>query len=197
MTSGTVDYLRQLAIDWLLHPTEEQVRSEYERIWSQLGSRSVEDVLDLPMISDPTSIATLDVLTKLLPAALHIDVNLFFMVVCRAVSLSIEHGNNDGSCFCYVWLTTVAGLKFGDYENAFKFGQLGYDLLEKHGLKRFQARTYLTFAVISMPWMKPLLACCDVARRAFEIANKAGDLTYAVFSLLGLPPTLRGWNSTR
>src|SRR5580658_364628 len=186
------DYLRHLGIDWPLHPTEEQVRSEYERIWSQLGSRAVEDIIDLPLISDPASIGALDVLTKALPAALHIDVNLFDLVVCRAVSLSIEHGNNDGSCFCYVWVSSVVGLKFGDYANAFRFGQLGYDLLEKHGLKRFQARTYLTFAVISMPWMKPLLACCDVARRAFEVANKAGDLTYAVFSLLALPPLLLG-----
>ena len=176
------DYLRHLAIDWPLHPTEEQVQSEYQRIWSQLGSRAIEDVMDLPLMSDPASIGTLDVLTKLLPAALHIDVNLFALVVCRAVSLSIEHGNNDGSCFCYVWLSTVAGLRFGDYESAFRFGQLGYDLVEKRGLKRFQARTYDTFAVISMPWMKHLRACCDVARRAFEIANKAGDITYAVFS---------------
>ena len=41
-----------------------------------------------------------------------------------------------------------------------------------------------------MPWTRPFLACCDVARRAFEIANRAGDLSYAVFSLLGLPPLL-------
>ena len=184
------DYLRHLAIDWPLHPSEEQVRSEYERIRSQLGSRAVEDLMDLPLISDPPSIGTLDVLTKVLPAALHIDVNLFSLVVCRAVSLSIEHGNNDGSCFCYVWVGTVVGLKFGDYESAFRFGQLGYDLVEKHGLKRFQARTYLTFATKSMPWTRPLLACLEVARRAFEIANKAGDISYAVFGLLGLPPLL-------
>ena len=54
-------------------------------------------------------------------------------------SLSIEHGNNDGSCFCYVWLSTVAGMRFGDYESAFRFAQLGYELVEKRGLKRFQA----------------------------------------------------------
>ncbi len=186
------DYLRHLAIDWPLHPTEEQVRSEYQRVWTQLGGRAIEDVVDFPLMSDPALIAALDVLTKVLPAALHIDVNLFAWVVCRAVSLSIEHGNIDGSCFCYVWLSSVAGLRFGDYGSAFRFGQLGYDLVEKRGLKRFQARTYDTFAAISMPWMKPLPACCDVTRRAFEIANKAGDITYAVFSLIGLTPLLLG-----
>ena len=30
-------------------------------------------------------------------------------------------------------------MRFGDYENAFRFAQLGYELVEKRGLKRFQA----------------------------------------------------------
>jgi hypothetical protein len=38
--------------------------------------------------------------------------------------------------------STIAGHRFGDYKNAFRFGQLGYDLVEKRGLKRFQAATY-------------------------------------------------------
>jgi len=38
-----LDYLRHLAMDWSPHPTEEEARREYGRIWSQLGSRSIED----------------------------------------------------------------------------------------------------------------------------------------------------------
>ena len=37
-----LDYLRHLGIDWSPHPTEEEARREYERIWSQLGSRTIE-----------------------------------------------------------------------------------------------------------------------------------------------------------
>ena len=33
-----LDYLRHLGIDWSPHPTEEEARREYERIWSQLGA---------------------------------------------------------------------------------------------------------------------------------------------------------------
>jgi len=36
----------------------------------------------------------------------------------------------------------VAGPRFGDYRAAvYRFGQLGYDLVEGRGLTRFQART--------------------------------------------------------
>ena len=48
-----LDYLRHLGIDWSPHPTEEEARREYEQIWSQLGSRTIEELLDLPLMTDP------------------------------------------------------------------------------------------------------------------------------------------------
>jgi PAS domain S-box-containing protein len=181
-----LEYLRRFATDWPLHPTEEQARSEYERIWSQLGDREIEEIIDFPLMSDPASIATLDVLTKVVTPAMFTDKDLYALVICRAASLSIEHGNNDGSCMSYVWLSMIAGFRFSDHENASRFGQLGYQLVEKRGLKRFQAATYNAFAACTMPWMKHLRTCCDVIRQAFEIANKIGDLTWAAYSRIGL-----------
>ncbi len=181
-----LDYLRRIGIDWPLHPTEKQVRDEYQRIWSQLGSREIEQVIDLPLMDDPTSIATLDVLTKASAPALFTDINLSALVICRAVSLSIEHGNNDSSCLIYVYVSDIAGHRLGDYKNAFRFAQLGCDLVEKRGLKRVQAATYHTFAAMIMPWMKHPLVCAGVTRQAFETANKIGDLTCAVLARMGL-----------
>src|SRR5882724_1425459 len=60
-------YLRYLGIDWSPHPPEEQARREYERTWSLLGSRAIEELVDLPLMSDALSLATHDVLTKVVP----------------------------------------------------------------------------------------------------------------------------------
>jgi PAS domain S-box-containing protein len=181
-----LDYLQHVAIDWPLHPTEEQVRTEYQRIWSQLGGREIEEVIDLPLMSDPTSIATMDVLIRVSAPALFTDSNLYALVICRAASLSIERGNNDGSCLTYVWFSTIARHWFGDHKNAFRFGQLGFDLFEKRGSKRFQAETQVSVGNSVLPWMRHLSACSKVMRQAFEIANKAGELTWAAYSRLAL-----------
>jgi PAS domain S-box-containing protein len=177
-----LDYLRHLGIDWSPHPTEEEARREYERIWSQIGGRTIEELVDLPLMSAPESLATLDVLTKLGPAAFFTDFNLHALVVCRAINLSLEHGYSDGSCPHFEWLGAVAGACFGDYQAGSRFGQLGYDLVEKRGLKRFQARTYNNFAVQVLPWTQHVRGIRDLLRRAFEAANKIGDLTFAAFS---------------
>jgi len=185
-----LDYLRHLGIDWSPHPTEEEARREYERIGSQLGGRTIEELIDLPLMSDPASLATLDVLTKLGPAAFFTDFNLHALVVCRAINLSFEHGYSDGSCPHFEWLGAVAGACFGDYQAGFRFGQLGYDLVEKRGLKRFQARTYNNFAVQVLPWTRHVKAIRDLLHRAFEAANNIGDLTFAAFACSNLNANL-------
>ena len=174
-----LDYLRHLGIEWSPHPTEEEVQREYERIWSQLGSRAIEELIELPLMTDPASLATLDVLTKVLPPALFTDANLLSLVICRMVNLSLEHGNSDGSCVAYVWLGQIAGPHFGNYKAGFRFGRLGYELVEKRGLKRFQARTYMVFGSHVMPWTKHVRAGRDLLHRTFDVANKIGDLAFA------------------
>jgi PAS domain S-box-containing protein len=188
--AACLDYLRCLGVDWSPHPTEAEARREYERIWSQLGGRAIEELLELPLMSDPASLATLDVLTKVLAPANHTDANLFSLVTCRAVNLSLEGGNCDGSCFTYVTLGMVAGPHFGDYQAAFRFGRLGYELVEKRGLERFLAGTYMIFASHAMPWTKHVRAGRDLVRRAFEAANQIGDLTFAAYSCVNLNTNL-------
>jgi predicted ATPase len=146
-----LDYLRHLGIDWSPHPTQEQARREYKRIWSQLGSRTIEDLIELPLMSDPASLATMDVLTKIIVPALFTNANLVSLVTCRAVNLSLERGNCDASCAAYAFLGIVAGPRFGDYQEAYRFGRLGYDLVEQRGLTRFQARVYMDFATSFCP----------------------------------------------
>ncbi len=185
-----LEYLRYLGIEWSPHPTEEEARREYDRIWSQLGSRAIEELIELPLMSDPASLATLDVLTKVLPPALFTDANLLSLAICRAVNLSLEHGNSDGSCFAYVWLGVIAGPHFDNYKAGFRFGRLGYELVEKRGLRRFLARTYVSFGNLVMPWTKHVKTARDLLRRAFEAANKIGDLTFAAYSRMDLNTNL-------
>jgi PAS domain S-box-containing protein len=174
-----LDYLRHLGIDWSPHPTEEEVRREYERIWSQLGSRTIESLIEPPLMSDPVSLAAMDILTKIAPPSMHTDAHLFSLVACRAVNLSLESGNCDASCSAYARLGIVAGSRFGDYQAAYRFGRLGHDLVERHGLKRFQARTYICFGSLVLPWTRHVRAGRDLLQCGLQAANQVGDLVYA------------------
>jgi PAS domain S-box-containing protein len=187
--SGAVglEYLRQhLGLDWSPHPPDGEVQREYDRIWSQLGNRTIEELIDLPLRGD----ATLDILTRLVGAVWHTDANLACMAICLAVNLSLERGNGDGSCYHYVSLGYVAGPRFGDYRAGLRFGQLGCQLVEKHDLKRFHARTLKDFGAHVIPWTRHIRTGRDILRRALEIANQSGDLAFAGYSYASLNSNL-------
>jgi PAS domain S-box-containing protein len=176
-----LEYLRRGGTNWSAHPVSDDVQREYDRIGSLLGDRQIEDLLDLSLVDNPDILDALEVLTEFLTPAMFFDQDLCALVLCRMVNLSLEHGNSDASCLAYVWFGIIAGPRFGNYEGAFKFGQLGYDLLERRGLKRYEARTCMWFGLL-IPWTKHARRCRDLARHAFDVAYRVGDFTYAAYS---------------
>jgi PAS domain S-box-containing protein len=177
-----LEFLRHLGIEWTPHPTAEEARREYQRIWSTLGERLIEDVVASPPMTDPKWRATMDVLNAVVSPALFTDQNLPCLVICRMANLSLEHGISDAGCFAYVWLGMLIGPRFGAYREGFRFGKLGLDLTEQRELRRFEARVYLVFGHRVIPWTQPIRAGRDLLRRAFDSANKLGDLTFAGYS---------------
>jgi PAS domain S-box-containing protein len=177
-----LDYLRHVGIEWSPHPTEEDVRREYERIWSLLGSRTIEELIDLPLMDEPATLATVEVLSRATSPSTYTDANLAALTICKAITLSLEYGNCDASCFAYAMFASLAGPRFGEYQAGFRFGQLGYELVERRGLKRFEASTYHLFVVFVVRWMQHVRDRGDLLGRAFDAANRIGDLTRAAYT---------------
>src|SRR5712664_316476 len=147
-----LDYLRRIGVHWSAHPAKADVEQEYERIWRQIGSRSIEELVDLPLMTEPELRGTMDVLNAVLSSASWTDETLFCLVLCRMANLSLEHGNSDGSCFAYVCLGMLLGHRFGNYPAGFSFGKLGLDLVEQRGLRQFEGRVDLNFGGCLLPW---------------------------------------------
>ena len=181
-----IEYQREHGEDWSPHPSDEEVSREYEQIWSLMGSRQIADLVDLPLIVSADVLDILDVFTEAVISAMITDKNLLALMLCRMVSLSLEHGNSDAACFAYVSLGMLAGPQFGQYEAGFQLGRLGYDLVEKHGLQRYKARVYLRFGNCVTPWRRHVRTGRELVRRAFDAANQMGDLTFAAYSFHGL-----------
>jgi PAS domain S-box-containing protein len=176
-----IEYLRGRGTVWSPHPNEEEVSREYDRIWSLLRERQIEELVDLPMMTDPDVLDDMNVFAEVVTPALFLDARFLALVICRMVSLSLEHGNTDGSCYAYVWLGMLAGSHFGNYPAGFRFGQLGCDLVEKRGLHRYEARTHMSFATLIIPWAKHVETARELHRSCFDAAYEIGDLTYAAY----------------
>ena len=177
-----LEYLRQVGLRWSPHPGESEVRREFDRIWEQLGERAIEELVDLPLMSDGDSRATMDVLMTLLPPTLFTDENLAGLIVGHMANISLRHGHSDGSCIGYAWLGMFTGPRFGNYQAGYRFGKLGLALVDQRGLDRYKSRVYVHFGNVVIPWTHPFHTGLPWVRRAFDTANENGDLTFAAYS---------------
>ena len=173
-----LEYLRQVGFALSPHPTDEEVLPEYDRIWRQLGTRQIEDLIDLPLMDDPERRATIDVLLKLELSALYQDFNLLQLLIAHLVNFSMEHGNSPASCVGYVTLGRILVMKFGDYPAALRFGRLSLALVEKRGLNTFASRVYFNFGTGISSEVQHLRVGLEFIFRSMDEARRNGDLPY-------------------
>jgi PAS domain S-box-containing protein len=185
-----LDYLQHLGVHWSAHPPRDLVEREFGQIWTNLGSRSIDELAGLPLMTDSIARATIDVLTAAMPSAWFVDENLHDLFAAWMVNLSLVNGNSDGSSYAYAVLGTILGSYFGDYQSGFRFCQLGLKLVEKHKLDRFKARVYVCFGHHILPWTEHLHNGRPWLVRAQKAAENSGDLVFAAFSRANLVANL-------
>ena len=185
-----LDYLRDIGIRLPKHPADEDVQRELDRMWQLAGSRHIDEFVDLPAMTDPVSRAAMDVLAGMLSPTFLTERNLHDLALLAMATLSLEHGNCDASCYAYARISTVLGPRFGAYEAALRFGQVGCDLTDRHSMPQFKARVYECFGTFAAPWIKPLDVGRALIKQAIRTANADGDLTYEVFGSKNLVTNL-------
>jgi PAS domain S-box-containing protein len=181
-----LDYLRGGGVEWSAQPTDEEVQQEYERVWRRLGTRQIEDLIDLPLLNDADTRAILDVLTKAVGPSQSMSPNLFRLIAAHMVNLSLDHGNSDAASGAYVCFGWVFASDFADYSAALRFGQLGIDLVNKRGLDAFKVRVHLPFAIWISPRQQSVRSCRALILQASDEANKAGDLARTGYCYVNL-----------
>jgi PAS domain S-box-containing protein len=174
--------LRLFGVDLPEHPTWEQVQAEYETVWQTLNGRSIESLIDLPMMTDPELQAAMQVLSTLLGPAYFTDSNLFCLHLCRMVNISMKYGTSGASAYAYGYSGIMLGPVFHRYREGYRLTKLACDLVEKHGFIAYQAKAYHSMGLAAL-WTQSITTAIDLEWAAFRAATVTGDLTSACYSM--------------
>ncbi len=148
--------LRGFGIDLPAYPTEEEVESERQLLSQTLGGRSIEGLIDLPLMTDPELQAAMKVLSALFAAAQFTESRLSCLQSRRMVTLSVRHGISGGAAFRIM----PSGARFSDtvfhrYSEGYRFSKLACDVVEKHHFTASRASVYCPYGVVAA-WTQPI-----------------------------------------
>src|SRR5258706_1704856 len=173
--------LRLFGIDIPAHPTWEQAEAEYETLWRNLDGRQIENLIDLPLMTDPELQAAMPVFSILAEVSWFTDFHLYCALVCRMVNISMRHGMSGASAHGYACLGSILGPTFHRYHEGYRLGRLACDLVEKHGFTGYRTKAYHDMGLVSL-WTQPITSAIELRRATTRIATETGDLTFPYYS---------------
>ena len=174
--------LRLFSIDIPAQPSQAQVKAEYDLVWRTLKGRPIESLIDLPLMTDTELQAAMQLLSILTPPAYFTDLQLFCLLVCRMVNLSMQHGTSGASAHAFGVFGHILGPNFRRYGEGYRFAKLACDLVEKHGFIAYHAKVYHAMALAAQ-WTQPITTVIDLMRATARTAIEAGDWTFACYSM--------------
>jgi PAS domain S-box-containing protein len=178
---SALECLHLFDVDMPPHPAREQVEAEYEKVWSAIGGRPIESLIDLPLMTDPEMQSVMRVLSVLNPPAYFTDINLVHLHLCHMVNITLRYGMTDASAHAYAWFGVILGPVFHRYGDGYRFGRLACDLVERHDLVAYKARNFFSMEMVAL-WTQPPEAAIDSIRMAFRTGVETGDLAIACYS---------------
>lgn len=175
--------LKLLGIRFPNKPTKFNILLELARTKLSLVGKRIEDLIDLPVMTDPYKLAAMRILAGVVSAAHFATPELLPLIVLKQVNLSIKYGNTAVSSYAYATYGLIlSGEVVGDIETGYQFGQLALLLLDKFNAKELKARTLLIVNYFIKHWKEHLRETLTPLREAYLIGMETGDLEYAAYA---------------
>jgi len=159
----------------------ERLQQEMGAIIAWTQAHEIESLLELPQMSDPDRVVLMSLLMHCLPPAYQVNPELFALICCKMVSLSIEHGNCPMSAKGYGSFAAILSGIVGNYRDGDRFGKLGVDLSERLNDVAVRSACHFTWACFASAWVRPLDESIAVFREGARWGLASGDHPHAAY----------------
>ncbi len=149
------------------------------RLYFTLGRRKIEDIINIPLTTDPEILAYHFLRNSINLVLYFIDANLYsYSVIGGAINV-LKYGNYESSPFTLSALGSIIGSGIGLYDQGYRFGETALKLKEKIASVRNRCRIELAFAMMIQHWKGHAKYDLDYYREAYKHGLEEGDLLYS------------------
>ncbi|MBF0550357.1 MAG: AAA family ATPase [Deltaproteobacteria bacterium] len=150
------------------------IRTKIDWIQSFLGAHPVEGLLDLPMLTDPTKLAQLSILSKTVIPAFIYDPELSLLLLTTLVETSLREGNSVYAPQVYCWYGYCVGSLLEEEQLGHQLAQVADNLADQLGVEKKYGITFLLAAIrfVIMPSRQSAVTLREVYRASLEYGDR-------------------------
>ncbi len=182
--STGLQVLKLLGVEFPQEPNPSDIGQALGETAAILNGKRIEDLVELPQMTDPCKLAATRLLSSIFAAAYIAAPALVPLTVCKQVNLSFQYGNASVSPFAYANYGLLLCGVVGDIDSGYQFGQLALTLVSKLNAQEIKAKTVVMVNIFIRPWKEHLRQTLEPLVSAYSTGLETGDLQYAAFGLM-------------
>ncbi|MEG5052492.1 MULTISPECIES: AAA family ATPase [unclassified Microcoleus] len=177
------DALWQLGIELPTAPDEALISQALQAVASQLQGRTIEELVDLPVMSAPQTQAAMPILAMLFAPILQGIPGLVPLLSSTMVSLSLSFGNAPASTVGYAIHGLVLSAFLGEAKTGYSFGKLALSLLDRVNSREFKCITHNMFGAFIQHHQNAMRAGLPTLKEGFIAGMETGDFLNAGYNI--------------
>ena len=171
--------LQQFGITFPQNPTPQDIQYSIAELNELIGERKIEDLVNLPIMTDEEKIAIVEIANSVIPAAYLTGSLLQPLLIALTVKLSIQYGNTEASAFSYAVYGAIAGNFIKDIDTAVKLGQLALGVVSKLDAKAVKAGVLLMVGIVILHRKSHIKETLPLLEQGYASALEVGNQEYA------------------
>ncbi|MEC4984105.1 MAG: serine/threonine-protein kinase PknK, partial [Oscillatoria sp. PMC 1076.18] len=172
-----------LGVEFPESPTSLDRERAMAKTASKLSGKNIEDLTDLPVMTDPEKLAMMKVLATVASAAYIGMPELYPLIVLKQVDISLEYGNTASSAYAYATYGLILCAFAEDIPGGSRSGELALQLLEKFQAKEYQAKILNLVHPFVRHWTSPLKDSLPSLLEGYQSGIETGDLEFAAYCI--------------
>ncbi|MEG4011343.1 MULTISPECIES: trifunctional serine/threonine-protein kinase/ATP-binding protein/sensor histidine kinase [unclassified Microcoleus] len=177
--------LEQLGVELPAEPDPSQTSRMLQSLATQLEGRQIEDLSDLPLMTDPNAQAAMELMAMLFSPIIQGMPGLLPLLSSMMVNLSLRSGNTLASTTGYGIHGMVLCAFLEDPSAGYAFGKLALSLLEKFNIQKIKSSVMSLFGCFIQHYQERLDATIPTLKTAYQAGIETGDFLHAGFALGG------------
>ncbi|MEG3861569.1 trifunctional serine/threonine-protein kinase/ATP-binding protein/sensor histidine kinase [Microcoleus sp. herbarium12] len=185
-----LEALKMLGINFPQSPIPLHTQQALSKTSAYLTGKKIEDLINLPVMTNPHKLATMRILSSMFSATLIVEPMLLPLIVCEQVHLSINYGNSIFSAFGYANYGAILKGIVRDIESGDRFGQLALKLSDRLNALEFKSKTLNLVGFILMHGKHHVKDTLPLLEEAYQSALENGDLESVGYAAVNICQSL-------
>lgn len=174
--------LGNLGIYFPASPAPEDVEQALTVTQIALADRTPDDLVNLQEMTDPSTLAALNILARISAAVYIARPQWIPLVICKEVELSALYGNAASSGFGYASYGLLQCGIFNNIAVGHAFGRLALKIPPLFADKSLEVTTIHVATMFVLHWQEPLQDMLPLFKQAYLSGLEQGDFTFAGYS---------------